>query len=159
MHTVPLLRRLLAWAIDTVVTLAIAVFILFLTSSEAIFNLIIDQNAELVLSLVSFYELLQIGLVIQIVLTVYYVMIPVANKGQTLGKKMCKIRVVKEDGEDATFTCLFLKFAIGEQFLSALTFGVSLLVNALVILYRKDDRSMHDMIAKTKVIFVEEEEY
>ena len=71
---------------------------------------------------------------------------------------MLKIRVVKDDGKDVDFSTLFMRQAIAEQLLGALTFGVTFVVNALVALFRKDKKSLSDVFASTKVVFVEEEE-
>ena len=51
-----------------------------------------------------------------------------------------------------------MRQAIAEQLLGALTFGSTFVVNALVALFRKDKKSISDVFANTKVVFVEEEE-
>ena len=89
---------------------------------------------------------------------IYYVSIPVRNNGQTIGKKMMRIRVVKTNGKEVDFATLFYRETICDQLLAALTFMISLPINALLAIYRKDKRSVSDIFAKTKVIFVEEEE-
>lgn len=153
----PLLRRLLAWIIDLVIVGVVIVVLLLCTSLSAIFNLIKDGTSWTI-TLYSLIEIIQIGLVIEIFLIIYYISIPVRNKGQTFGKKMMKIRIVKNDGQDVDFSTLFLRQAISEQLIGALTFGASLLVGAALALYRKDKKTVSDVFANTKVIFVEEEE-
>jgi uncharacterized RDD family membrane protein YckC len=70
---------------------------------------------------------------------------------------MLKIRVVNDNGEDVNFSTLFMRQAIAEQLLGALTFGMSYIVNALLALFRKDKKSVSDVFANTKVVFIEEE--
>ena len=153
----PLLRRLLAWLVDAIIIGVVIVVVLLCTSLTAIFNLI-KEGTSLTLTLYSLIELVQVGLVIEILFILYYISIPVRNHGQTIGKKMLKIRVVKDDGKDADFSTLFMRQAIAEQLLGALTFGATFIVNALVALFRKDKKSISDVFANTKVVFVEEEE-
>ena len=153
----PLLRRLLAWLVDAIIIGVVIVVVLLCTSLTAIFNLI-KEGTSLTLTLYSLIELVQVGLVIEIIFILYYISIPVRNHGQTIGKKMLKIRVVKDDGKDADFSTLFMRQAIAEQLLGALTFGATFIVNALVALFRKDKKSISDVFANTKVVFVEEEE-
>ena len=153
----PLLRRLLAWLVDAIIIGVVIVVVLLCTSLSAIFNLI-KEGTSLTLTLYSLIELVQVGLVIEILFILYYISIPVRNHGQTIGKKMLKIRVVKDDGKDADFSTLFMRQAIAEQLLGALTFGATYIVNALVALFRKDKKSVSDVFANTKVVFVEVEE-
>ena len=120
-------------------------------------NQILSKKCS-VLTLYSLIELVQVGLVIEIIFILYYISIPVRNHGQTIGKKMLKIRVVKDDGKDADFSTLFMRQAIAEQLLGALTFGATYIVNALLALFRKDKKSISDVFANTKVVFVEEGE-
>ena len=153
----PLLRRLLAWLVDAIIIGVVIVVVLLCTSLTAIFNLI-KEGTSLNITLYSLIELIQVGLVIEILFIIYYISFPVRNHGQTIGKKMLKIRVVKDDGTDVDFSTLFMRQAIAEQLLGALTFGSTFVVNALVALFRKDKKSISDVFANTKVVFVEEEE-
>lgn len=155
---VSLMKRLGAWFIDFAIASTASVLLLFITSSEALFNLVFDKDAMISFTLISLIELIQVGIVIQIILTFYYVIIPFRNNGQTFGKRMMKIKVIAEDGEAANFSALYLRQVVGDQLLNALTLGASLIINTIVILYRKDNRSMFDMLAKTKVVYVDEEE-
>ena len=153
----PLLRRLLAWIVDAVIMGVVIVVILLCTSLTAIFN-IFDVDASFTINLVTLIELIQVGLIIEIIFIIYYISIPVRNNGQTFGKKMLKIKTVKDDGSNIDFSTLFMRQAIAEQLIGALTFGVSFIVNALLALFRKDKKSISDVFANTKVVFVEEEE-
>lgn len=77
---------------------------------------------------------------------VYFVWIPKRTNGQTLGKKLTKIRIVKTNHEPLTIWTLFLREFIG-KFLSS----IILFIGFLMIL-GKNKRGLHDYIAKTYVI-------
>ena len=152
----PLLRRLLAWLVDAVIIGVVIVIILLCTSLSAIFNLI-KEDISLTLTVYSLIEIIQVGLVIEILFIIYYVSIPVRNHGQTFGKKMLKIRVVKDNESNVDFSTMFMRQAIAEQLLGALTFGMSFVISALLALFRKDKKTISDLFANTKVVFIEEE--
>ncbi|AUD65548.1 hypothetical protein BK011_07520 [Tenericutes bacterium MZ-XQ] len=73
--------------------------------------------------------------------------------GQTLGKKVQRIQIVKIDDSKAELWRLFLRdvFKLGA---SILTFGIYLIV-AFFVMSDKTSRTIHDYIFKTKVIDLE----
>lgn len=113
---------------------------------------------------------------VQIVLLIlYFVVFQFYRKGQTLGKKIMKLRVVSVKEQELTLNqvayraliintifinvvilgaLLFIGrnyyyyFSMFLQFLS----GVIIFVTLIMILFRKDGRGLHDVIAGTKVI-------
>lgn len=105
----------------------------------------------------------------------YFIVFGYLNKGQTLGKKLCKIRVVNNDGDRPSiwsmivrsifiygiFTLLFSVIFV--NILSKEIFSYSYIVVTYVesifmivaffmVLYKKDGKGLHDVMAKTKVI-------
>ena len=93
----------------------------------------------------------------------YYIDIPYEITKQATTYKMSfilqeKINTEEDDGSNVDFSTLFMRQAIAEQLIGALTFGVSFVVNALLALFRKDKKSVSDVFANTKVVFIEEEE-
>ena len=80
-----------------------------------------------------------------------------ARSGQSIGKRWMKIRVLREDGTEASlFHILLLRNFIPGllgALLGLLAPGVFLFVDALFIL-RADRRCLHDLIAGTKVVKV-----
>ena len=89
---------------------------------------------------------------------IYFVYIPVKMPGQTIGKKICKIKVVTLDGNDLTPKQYFQRDFVVKFLLSSLTQGVIVLFNGILLTYqciRKQElRALHDMLVKTKVVHV-----
>lgn len=113
-----------------------------------------------------------------IIVTILYCgVFPLFTDGQTLGKKIFKIRIVKTDNNNAKFINYFLRtiilydvifllinivlvnvlkyntFYIANYVLSLLKSFVRWSI-IIMILTRKDNTGLHDLIAKTKVIEV-----
>ena len=118
-----------------------------------------------------------IGSSISVILTVaYFVVFQYMNKGQTLGKKLLKIRVVDKDTNKPTtivkglirslFTLniasgvlniLFIytlnktSYFLGYGFVGGLEW-LFIIITIFFVLYRKDGRGLHDMMTNTTVI-------
>ncbi len=121
----------------------------------------------------------QVYMIVDIIVYIgYFIFFQFYNKGQTLGKKLMKIKVVSEDNTDVTLTSIIIRsiliysiiittaLVILINILSMDTYvSVSAIINnaftlfttvvLISVLFKKDDRGIHDMIAKTKVIKVE----
>lgn len=78
---------------------------------------------------------------------------PLAKRGQTIGKMVCKLRIVRTDGTPAEpWRLLGLRYGVG--MLTNLMVGVAMvygLVDSLLI-FRGSRQCLHDTIAGTKVI-------
>ena len=114
--------------------------------------------------------------IINIVLFIgYFIVFGYLNKGQTLGKKIFKIRVVNDDGSTVKLSSLIIRslFIYGivsctyciicTSFLPIKVFTYSykwvvnietmvLFVCFLMAMYRKDGKGLHDLVSKTNVI-------
>lgn len=94
-----------------------------------------------------------LGLIVGLVLPwIYYVYCwsyenPIGLKGQTLGKKLMKIKVVMDNGADLTIQQALIRC------LGYLVTGLTLGLGSLLAL-RPDHKALHDLIAGTKVIKV-----
>lgn len=105
----------------------------------------------------------------------YYVIFAYFNKGQTFGKKICKIKVVNNDGDKPSIwnmlvrslfiygiiTSLYSIITINFLSMNDFSYSVSVIsiiecmfivITVLMMLYKKDGRGLHDIIAKTNVI-------
>lgn len=140
-------------------------------------NITIEEYNEEVLPLN--YELtkrkLPVNVITCVIIIGYYIVFAYFNKGQTLGKKICKIRVVNDKGERASIwnilirslfiygiiTTLYSLICINFLDIESFNYSVSvvsvieslfIVISLLMMLYKKDGRGLHDIVAKTKVI-------
>ena len=116
------------------------------------------------------YTIIQIALII-----LYFVVFQFYNKGQTLGKKIFRIRVVKSDGQelsmnDMIFRSFIINSILVNMIILAFTLlasdtiyfytsnilqfvqGLLLIITVIMVMYRQDGKGLHDMIAKTEVV-------
>ncbi len=105
----------------------------------------------------------------------YFVIIPVVNNGQTIGKKLLKIKLVKEDESKLTIKDTFIRSVIvttlavnvinlilvntvNYELFFILTIILSAIKTVLIIIavfmisMRKDKKGLHDIMTKTKVV-------
>lgn len=114
-----------------------------------------------------------VGIVVYIL---YYVVFQYKNNGQTLGKKLMGIKVEKENGEISINDFIFRSFIVNSVLFNMLilvflfttkdTTYISLvgilgmiqfivmIVSACMIIFRKDKKSLQDVITNTKVVEV-----
>ena len=107
----------------------------------------------------------------------YFIIIPVINGGQTLGKKVMRIKIQKKDGNLSIrdmilrnfVTTSLLQLMISSTIIYLVSsdtyFIISLIVSFLqillvivttfMIIYRKDKNGVQDLITKTSVVEVE----
>lgn len=113
-----------------------------------------------------------IGIAISIL---YFVVYQFKSNGQTVGKKLLKIRVVKKDDSDLTMNNILFRSLIIDSILVDIIilclsifankdvyfYGVGIVqfiqyvvifVSCLIILSRKDRQGIHDMVANTEVV-------
>ena len=106
---------------------------------------------------------------------VYFIVFQYLNKGQTIGKKLLKIKIVNEDKKDISISQMLIRGIMIYSVLSSLIniilfFNVSrkiymtsyltigaiesiiLFLSAIFILYRNDKKALHDIVSKTIVI-------
>jgi len=185
-------KRLFAYMVDTIFLSVIINLIAFALPLEGYnkaneeFNDLASQFAAqeitkeeyLESSIEYIYKIQDSGIVLNsifLVLTIgYFIVFQYLNKGQTLGKKLLKIKVI-ENGKEPSIKAMILRTFITNSIFSGL-FCILLLfildknnyyygyyaiamiemvfvfLTALFILYRKDRLGLNDLIAKTEVI-------
>lgn len=105
----------------------------------------------------------------------YFIIFATLNRGQTLGKKLFKIKVVSKDNKDvnvwnmlirslliynlisAIFSVIFVNFLSVDAFTNVyMIIGYIeyfiMIVSFFMVTYKKDGRGLHDIIAGTNVI-------
>jgi uncharacterized RDD family membrane protein YckC len=92
---------------------------------------------------------------ISVFLTLIYVVVQIwllTKDGQTIGKKIMKIKVVNfETGVNGGFVPNVLLRAVVNALINGVTGGIYGLVDVFLI-FRDDRRCLHDLIANTKVV-------
>lgn len=149
--------------------------------SDLYVNKEIDTN-EYIDSMYAARYVIEKEIVVKSIITIvvtfaYFATFAYYNNGQTLGKKLLHIKVVNNDGKEASHLQLALRtLIINEVFFSTVsvimlffiksdqffyTIGLVELVQSLVvivalimIMVRKDKKGLHDMLCQTKVVQV-----
>lgn len=117
-----------------------------------------------------------LSMIVEVVLLIlYFIVFQFYNKGQTFGKKLMKLRVVNNNGNELTLnqvTCRALiidSILINLFIIAALLFSgrnyyyyaslslqifswIIIFVTLMMIFFRKDGRGLHDVVTGTKVI-------
>ncbi|MCT2535223.1 RDD family protein [Aquibacillus koreensis] len=88
----------------------------------------------------------------EIIFVAYLTILPIIWNGFTVGKRMTNIRIKRfSDDEKITILNMVLRQVVGIYFIAAITFGLSILISAVMVIYRKDKRAIHDFISGTYV--------
>lgn len=144
-------HRIAAYLVDLLVVF-IMVGIILSTSAINIITLIQNPFSQIRINIYLLLQFFMLSLIISLVLFSYYSLIPYRLNGQTIGKRMFRIRTVNVDGTSMSFMTIFVREIIGRLFINFSTLGLAIPVSILVALYRKDHRTIHDVLANTIVI-------
>ena len=189
-------KRLLAYFIDIIILSLILTFVgLFIPSNSNLVNLnnelmsvnnnfmnqeidaitFINQYSNIGYSIAR--ELFLSNLISVAVGIIYFIVYPLYNGGQSIGKKIIGLKIVSVDDSDVSSNSLLIRYLLMESIgatiismclifvikdfyyilcdsiLSFLQFLV-VIISVFMVIYRRDKRSLPDLIAGTKVIEV-----
>lgn len=146
-------HRIMATILDNIIILGIMLILLIGIWPNFIYAL----NKDLQLSFSMIIKLVRAGMIYCLFLLFYYIVIPIFIKGQTIGKKVFRLKVVLEDGKDVDYKTLFFREAICRILVRTISLGISSIVSTLVMCLRDDNKSIGDIFSQTKVIDIKEE--
>lgn len=133
------------------------------------------QEASFKLQKDSYYR----NIIAIVVLTLYFLITSLIMKGSTIGKKILGIKVVDKDGEKANMLQIFIRTLLNTglivliiELILLLTVNYNIynkvldvvltlyiifeITSFVFVMYRKDKRGLHDLVAGTKVIDIKE---
>ena len=113
-----------------------------------------------------------------LIYVIYFIVIQKKMNGQTIGKKIMKIKVIKDEEEELTTNDLLFRSLINNSIFCNILivifalinknvcfYGTSIvqlihtlvvLISAFMVIIRKDGKTIADLVAKTKVVKMEE---
>lgn len=92
----------------------------------------------------------------QIATLIYSTITPVVWGGYVIGKRIFKIRIRKfKDDRQVNLVDMLLREVVGKYIVGGVTFGISIIVSAFMIMIREDKRAIHDFIGGTYVRYDE----
>ncbi len=135
-------HRMGASLIDALLMMAIALPIAYFGFQFNLFAEQLDWHLELAFGAILF--------VVYLILNGYWLQ----KDGQTIGKKLCAIRVVRSDNSPATFFTLVVVRYLPWAIVSAFEVVSWLAFIDVLFIFGEKRQCLHDMIADTKVIKV-----
>ncbi|MEG0994670.1 MAG: RDD family protein [Bacilli bacterium] len=137
---------------------------------EKILNRVSDINYDLT------KETYLMTIIDIVVALVYFVIIPVKNNGQTVGKRLLHIKTVNIKNEPLTYNNLLLRYliinAIAANIILLIIYSICskniyislsnsinivqsllMIVTITLVMFRKDKRGLHDFLGNTKVVY------
>ena len=141
----------------TLLDMIIIGFVMLIFSFGILPSFIYAINHDIVINLTLMIKLLRYGIIYTCFLLFYYILIPSIIRGQTIGKWVFKIKIVKDDGSDIDYKTLFYREAICRIIVRTLSLQISSVISYFIMLLRDDNKSIADVFAKTKVIDIKEE--
>ena len=187
-------QRLCAYLIDTMILVIITSLLTFwipvsdkykaaVAEEDKLIDEFVNQEVKLDQFIDDYYEArfteekekTPFTLISAVLYVGYFATFAYYNRGQTLGKKLLKIRVVDVDGNDVSHNILLCRVLVicgvltslisvsllqiinGSNYLSTVGLvqfiqSIILLTSFFMIAFRADKRGLHDVIFKTKVI-------
>jgi uncharacterized RDD family membrane protein YckC len=140
----PIVKRLAAGAIDALLS---GILMMPLLNYAGIWEKLILQQRDFTLAQVFFVFMSWQGIYLLLNARL------LAQQGQTVGKRIMRLRIVEATGHACTLTHLFFVRRMIPQVAWNLPFiGLGLAIGNLAFIFRPDRRCLHDHLASTVVI-------
>lgn len=148
-------HRIMASLLDLGVVLGFLVLIVLMKLPFTISMLVTNES---VATPKFVFDVFRWGIIVAILLLIYYIIVPLLLKGQTLGKKVFKLKIVKENNDKIDPSTMFYREGIGGIFINIASLGITAIVSIIVMCLRDDNKGLADILAKTKVVDLYESE-
>ncbi len=136
--TASLGERMLAFFIDMIVKVAYLYAVIYITSELGIYgNLNFDSWEQMVIIFILYFPVLFYSLILEALFN-----------GQTIGKRMMKIKVIKIDGYQASFTDYLMRWVLRLVEITIFMGSIAL----LTIIFNDRNQRLGDIVAGTAVI-------
>ncbi len=137
--------------------IVVAIFVV-LTIGKLPFIISMLTNSEHLVTTKFIIDVFRYGVIFTIIILIYYIVTPLFFNGQTIGKKVFKLKILKEDEQKIDHRTMFYREGIGRIFLNFASLGVTIIVSTIIMIIREDNKDLADILAKTKVIDLYESE-
>ena len=148
-------HRIMASLLDLAI---VGSFVLVVTLFKLPFTISMVLNEEHVVTTKFIIDVFRWGILLCMIFLIYYTVVPVILKGQTIGKKVFKLKIVKENDENVDPITMFYRDGVGSIFIHFASLGITAIVSIIVMSLREDKKTLGDILAKTKVIDLYESE-
>ena len=151
------IHRTAAYVVDFVVTGIITLLVCLLCSFD-VYRVLVDsvfRGKDTLLSITDMFAFYRAIFISTLLVCAYFTLLPFLLNGQTLGKRMFRIKVVNERGEKASLKRLFIREIFGKFLLNFVSFFFGHLIPFILLQSRKDKKSIADILAATIVVDVE----
>lgn len=153
-------HRAAAYIVDFVITGIITLLVCLLCSFD-VYRVLVDsvfRGKDTLLSISEMFSFYRAIFISTLLICAYFTLLPFLLDGQTLGKKIFKIKVVNERGEKASLKRLFIREIFGKYLLNFVSFFFGHLISLLLLQSRKDKKSIADILAATIVVDVDKKD-
>lgn len=133
-------------------------FVIIITLFKLPFTISMVLNEENIVTTKFIIDVFRWGILLCMMFLIYYTVVPWLLKGQTIGKKVFKLKIVKENDEDVDLVTMFYRDGVGSIFIHFASLGLTVIVSIIVMSLREDKKGLGDILAKTKVIDLYESE-
>lgn len=102
------------------------------------------------IAVIMYSESLGVNFGASILSFLYSLVLPIIWNGQTIGKRVLRIRIKKISGEKIGFGTMIMRTLVA-GLVYGITLGIAFLASIFMVAFRKDKRSVHDLLAGTYV--------
>ncbi len=148
MNSASPIRRILAFVLDFLLVLS---FIALCLTPALICFIDLMGNAK-TLNMVSTAITFFVGGALSIlIIFAYFVILPANWNGQTLGRRFFLMHIIKANGANVNYKDMFIRVIL-RVFIVLITFGFSIIVDLITLIFSTDHLTFYDILASTKVV-------